>query len=1018
MAEQRSARRSGPSPWWLGLAPFGAVGALVAAFCAGVTCLGGPCWSTGLRYGLWTYQCPASDLRMSVVVSAYGLVRGTDDGWVELVPVARWLDDDGRNASERSGNPSRGFDWELSLRDAAGNPVPGFEIVDVDRGSGSVRTQVKVPVVPDGDYVLRATLAAPYGEATVDAPLPLYSPALVHVMTDRPLYRPGQTVLFRSAMLRRTDESPLDGRPGRWTVVDPQGVTVLDERGAAGDWGVAASSFPLDADAPNGTWRVAWQSGADRDEVAFDVRPFVLPRFSVEVRPSAPWAGIGEELVFEGTAKYSSGAPVASAPVVVTLSVAEGRWPLPTAWTEPQRAVTGPDGRFRVALGPVPADLMDRDRVVVSAEVVEAAGESARGGGSVVLSPAPIHVAALTELGDGLVEGFNNRTYLRVTTPDGRPLPEVDVLVRRPYDPTDPGKPAHTDVDGVAVVQLDPGPPVTVVSPAPPVRPAPRQSRGARAVRATDATGATFGLEDQRVLDDALADLTACGAAANGAHTVEVAARLGFGGTPTAVVTGGDPVSRCVADRVRRMRFALGSVRTVQLAFEIPDADAPSLQVSGLLGDNRVTLALEQVASEARACVARDGRSGPLFDVHWRTVPGSAAIQVELDPRDAPGASDACVRAALGSGRLPTEATAEALGVTRVSLVQPQSGAAPPPQPTTSVAYELAVEVQGAAPRAGRVVLPVGVIPAMRLRAQPPLAHPGDEVAVELVRGPSFGGTFPEELSLYAGSSEVGRVKVVDKVATFRVPEGADGFLHADFAGARAVVFVRPVDPLTVTVSPDRATYAPGDSASLTVTARRGEAPAQAGVSLVGVDSMLGQLAPLLGPDDFGRVVVRAKADAPAFGAFDPKALALGQIRGENAARAAVARVTQLPMDPAGDLSASANAASTFDPRAALVENFYRVLVRAADDLAAWEATAPSSEHLDAARMVRVWNGALRAVEDQGHPVEDGYGRRLTLDVVPLDLLAQVDPRKLVSDATRMPEDAEDFVQYVQREVR
>lgn len=123
-------------------------------------------------------------------------------------------------------------------------------------------------------------------------------------------------------------------------------------------------------------------------------------------------------------------------------------------------------------------------------------------------------------------------------------------------------------------------------------------------------------------------------------------------------------------------------------------------------------------------------------------------------------------------------------------------------------------------------------------------------------------------------------------------------------------------------------------------------------------------------------------------------------------------------MDPAGDVAATANASSTFDPRAALVENFYRVLLRAASDLSAWEAAAPATELLDPPGMVRIWNGALDAVAAEGHPVTDGYGRRLTLDVVPLDLLAEVDPRRLVSDATRLPEDAEDFARYVQREVR
>ena len=42
----------------------------------------------------------------------------------------------------------------------------------------------------------------------------------------------------------------------------------------------------------------------------------------------------------------------------------------------------------------------------------------ATGAASVLLSEDPIAVQAVTELGDGLVQGFNNRVYLRATTAD------------------------------------------------------------------------------------------------------------------------------------------------------------------------------------------------------------------------------------------------------------------------------------------------------------------------------------------------------------------------------------------------------------------------------------------------------------------------------------------------------------------------------------------------------------------------------------------------------------------------
>ena len=89
------------------------------------------------------------------------------------------------------------------------------------------------PAADDGD-------ASPIGPGMVEA---LYAPARIHVITDRPLYQPGNTVRFRAVALRARDLTPLDHRPGSWVVTDPGGEVLLEEAAPAGDWGVVAGSF-------------------------------------------------------------------------------------------------------------------------------------------------------------------------------------------------------------------------------------------------------------------------------------------------------------------------------------------------------------------------------------------------------------------------------------------------------------------------------------------------------------------------------------------------------------------------------------------------------------------------------------------------------------------------------------------------------------------------------------------------------------------------------------------------------
>lgn len=1007
----------------LGALGVGALGLAVLAGCFGV-CVGWPCLPTGVRYGMWLDECPDGDLRLGGRLAVKGVVRG-DWGEVEVLPHARLLRGEGREAWVTQEALYRGVDVDLALLDAGGEPVD-LEIEDRDTRAGWRTAKVRLPDLPDGDYTFRATLTAPFETVEIDAPLPLYTPALAHVMTDRPLYRPGQDVRIRSVTLERTDLAPLDGRPGRWRIVDPTGAEMLVEKDAAGAFGVADTSFPLDDRAAVGTWAVEWVTGEVTDRATFEVRPFRLPRFTVEVAPDARWYGIGDAVRLEGFARYASGAPVADAPVVVQLRVAEGRWPMPLAWEAPIETRTGRDGRFAVEVGEVPGDLIERGALSATVRVTEAAGETATGAARVVLSEDDLRVEAVTELGDGLVEGFNNRAYLRVSTPDGTPLPGATVTVGDPWDPTAPTREATADEDGVVALQLDPGAPVTVVRPAPPVRVRPYLPDPPSLVSASHVLdGRALDLAERRALDAATARIADCGdfvrsAVDGGAVEVRVGVRAS-GGRIVDVLTGEDPVEQCVGAAVRGLAFPTRG--TFALSWSVPDSLVPALTVAasaayGWAGG--VQGALDTAGLEARRCLARgrgvDGRV--VYEAHWRVTEGSRAIEASVSPPPAGtglGGSLACVRQVLSRARLDDEATASALGAARVTLEVPEPPGPPTPQPTTSLGYELAVTAarDGATIGETRLQLPVGRIPPLRLRATPALASPGDEVVVELLRGPDFTGELPEEVVLREGSFIRSRERVEDGTVTFTLPEDSDGFFHVDVGDARAVIYARPAAPLSVTLSTEQAAYRPGETAKLLVSTRAGDRPTSAAVGLSGVDLTLAQLAPLPGPDAIGRVTVRAEG-TPAFGAFDPRALALGQVRGENAAKATLLRVTRLPTDVAGDVRSSTSSTSTHDDEEVLITHFYTALEALHARVRAWEAEAPEGEVMEPATMVALWNETLR---DLPEPATDAFGRPLTLDVLPDDLLAQVDPRQVVADGTRLPEDVIAWDRYVREEV-
>jgi hypothetical protein len=189
-----------------------------------------------------------------------------------------------------------------------------------------------------------------------------------------------------------------------------------------------------------------------------------------------------------------------------------------------------------------------------------------------------------------------------------------------------------------------------------------------------------------------------------------------------------------------------------------------------------------------------------------------------------------------------------------------------------------------------------------------------------------------------------------------------------------------------------------------------------AAVGLFGVDEGLAQLAPLPGPASLDGLRATPTVSSPAFGVLDGQALAMGRIRGANAAAAALLRVNGVPRPETVEPALSVLAQSPFEPEVELTEPFYRALSELTVQVRAWEEKAPEAETLSPAGMARLWEQALAECEKRGESVTDAYGRRLKLSRLPPDLLALTDPRVVVVGGTRLSEDVENWGAWVARE--
>lgn len=984
---------------------------VLVLLCAGVA---GPCWTGWVRWGVLPDHCPVGVLPYAES-NVYGLGRELDG----TVNVSVWGQtyDDALRPYERL--PMHRASVKLVLQGDAGPidlaPVDGWTDSGPDHSA-----VVRLPKeLADGDYTLLVTADTPAGQAVVKVPVPVYRPALAHTLTNAPLYKPGQTLRFRALLLARGSLEPIAGRPGTWVVTSPDGTEVLREKGRTDAQGVAASDLPLADDAPAGTWTVRFESGGAADPVGVEVRTFTLPRMTVDVAADArSWARASTPTL-HGHVRYASGAPVAGGSVRLRLSTS-GAWQPPPEWPVDVTLPTDSAGAFSFTAAAVPADLVGTVTMAVRADATDPAGESATGSTSLVLAEDRLHAEAVTELGDGMVPEMNNRLYVRLTTPEGAPLADTAMRLRPAWDDRAAWTDAKSDADGVVRLQLDPGSPVTVTEPPIPVRPSPQERH--EAVRVSDLEDELRdepGLADRGGVDRWARTLADCAQATTGSDA-GVSVRAAFAGSSAVYLhaeasdASAEAVASCVRGRLGALHPASAGDHLWSIELQFGDPGTARLDLSSDAVEGDAEPILGGFVAATRACAARlDGGTELPIRWFWTAAKGSTTVRVHAlrSPSD-DAAATAAASCAAGAGErlyLAEPAEEDAAGVLTASVVAADGAVAQPP-PVTWPGFDFLVAVDGRGTTHLR--LHVGQVPALRLRFDEVIVDAGAKVGLTAVRGPDFSGGFPDELELRQGDVVLTKFKFDGKARTgsFTVPTDASGFASVEYAGARAILFIRPKAHLQLDLTAS-GTWKPGSQVTLTARAHDGEAPVpDAGVSLVGVDATMQQLAPLPAPDDFSRVTTLATMDGPAFGALDVKALQAGLIRGDAAQQATVLRIASFA-DTSSTVRVDASGQSLLDVETPLTEAFYGVYAEARHAVHAWETSAPPEELLTNDKMAELWKKALAA-----HPAEDPFGRSLRLGRLPQDLLALTAPQVMVDDAARLPEDIDNWSAWVAKE--
>lgn len=904
------------------------------------------------------------------------------------------------------------FSAQLFLVSSEGTETP-LTIDEQEMSKGELKGQFVFPKVTDGPYEILVRSESPFGESMVSAPIELYSIARGHLLTDRPLYEPGNHIQARAVLLNSRSLNPLGNRKGRWILENPFGVAVEEKIRQTDEWGVTATDFYLEDDATVGEWTVSFLSGDFEMHYPITVEPFTLPRFTVSFKPDKTYYLAGDTPKLSGEALFSSGAPVQNATVDIQWFMEDfGKWMPPTNWEgdtliEPQLK-TDKRGKFTITFPEIPEDLQGTANIIVNATTLDKTGETVYSQSTIKLSKEPIKVDAITE-STGLTSGQNNRMYVRVARPDNTPVKDTEITLTKSWDNTDGGITAQTDRDGIASIQIDPGNPINIVVPALPYRPPLPQSplELVYAVESINRSNAT--LNEKLAFMNIESSMDHCASLVLSETYVDLYLYIRSNGQVIQSDSNDSFVGDCLLDIIKKVRFPTTGNRLLNLQYKIRPSQHPTPSIS-YWGSSLIPWQnlWSKTQLQSRSCLKEDRNKFASIVMAFHSKVKSTQPTIEVISSVGLSKTEKNCIVKNFKNVPPTEVKSNLLGGITLTFTpyEPYS-ASMKPQATTHMGYEFNVAAKGI----GEALLRQNVTetPNIRLRAEPSIARSGQNIKLEILRGPNFTGHIPSRIVWEHpdGESSHHNVDKESRSSVFKLPEEKVGWYQTEILGKVARIFVPSKDALDIVLSTDSDVYKPKDEATLHISVSQDGEPVEAAIGLFGVDKSLEDLVGLPGPNSQReRIVMTATSDARADDLGLTGAMLMqGQISGENAMLAAMTFINDVPVNEDFEVAQNVFATSEVVPEALLIDHFFVLLKELHHQALLWESNTQVHEQMKPEVVVQLWEKALESCRKQGLTCQDTFGHDLLLTALPPELLNLTDPRFLVVEGTRLPED-------------
>ncbi|HWB07219.1 MAG TPA: alpha-2-macroglobulin family protein [Verrucomicrobiales bacterium] len=332
----------------------------------------------------------------------------------------------------------------------------------------------------------------------------------IHLITDRPVYRPGQEVKFKAwARLAKydlpEDKSAYANEKFTVRIINPKQEKVFEKELTADAWGGMADTLKLDGAATLGVYYFQFTHPAGfQSQGSFRVEEYKKPEFEVKVDAPAEPVMLGEKVTAKMTATYYFGAPVVNAKVKykVQRSPHTARWypvrpwdwfygpgywwwcydydwypgwrrwgcKAPLWWWWPQQndppelvlegeGAIGPDGKMDIVIDTSIAKELHPDedhRYEISIEVTDESRRTILGSGQVLVARQPFSVTTWTDRGHYEV-GQSIEAGVRAMTLDRKGVKGAGRASLLKIGYNEKGEPKETEVAGQDITTSNDG---------------------------------------------------------------------------------------------------------------------------------------------------------------------------------------------------------------------------------------------------------------------------------------------------------------------------------------------------------------------------------------------------------------------------------------------------------------------------------------------------------------------------------------------------------------------------------